>query len=120
MVVGHLQSALPKAASELEQVLLSLVESKVSIWRTSSSLSCRLLLNPLSPQDQSSALPLGQVCHDEQRLQVIFGDLARHRDDSQQRSWALYEDHALIACYLEELLQILVRHTHFVLNNVYL
>lgn len=49
------------------------------------------------------------MCHDEQRLQVIFGDLARHRDDSQQRSWALYEDHALIACYLEELLQILVR-----------
>lgn len=56
-------------------------------------------------------LPLGQVCHDEQRLQVIFSDLARHRDDSQQRSWALYEDHALIACYLEELLQILVRPT---------
>lgn len=85
MVVGHLQSALPAAAPDLERVLLSLVESK----------------------DQGSALPLGQVCHDEQRLQVIFGDLARHRDDSQQRSWALYEDHALIACYLEELLQIL-------------
>ncbi|XP_077085969.1 NCK-interacting protein with SH3 domain [Siphateles boraxobius] len=85
VVVGHLQSALPTAASHLEQVLLSLVESK----------------------DQRTALPLGQVCHDEQRLQVIFGDLARHRDDSQQRSWALYEDHALIACYLEELLQIL-------------
>ncbi|XP_051549595.1 NCK-interacting protein with SH3 domain-like [Myxocyprinus asiaticus] len=85
VVVGHLQSALPTAASHLEQVLLSLVESK----------------------DSNSVLPLGQVCHDEQRLQVIFGDLARHRDDSQQRSWALYEDHALIACYLEELLQIL-------------
>ncbi|XP_051977793.1 NCK-interacting protein with SH3 domain-like [Xyrauchen texanus] len=85
IVVGHLQSALPTATSDLEQVLLSLVESK----------------------DLSSALPLGQVCHDEQRLQVIFSDLARHRDDSQQRSWALYEDHALIACYLEELLQIL-------------
>lgn len=58
------------------------------------------------------ALPRGQVCHDEQRLEVIFGDLARHRDDAQQRSWALYEDHELIACYLEELLQILVKHTH--------
>ncbi|XP_050956580.1 NCK-interacting protein with SH3 domain [Labeo rohita] len=85
VVVGHLQSALPRAAADLEQVLLSLVESK----------------------DLGAALPLGQVCHDEQRLQVIFSDLARHRDDSQQRSWALYEDHALIACYLEELLQIL-------------
>ncbi|XP_026993211.2 NCK-interacting protein with SH3 domain isoform X2 [Tachysurus fulvidraco] len=58
-------------------------------------------------QDLGAALPRGQVCHDEQRLEVIFNDLARHRDDSQQRSWALYEDHELIACYLEELLQIL-------------
>ncbi|KAM9443661.1 NCK-interacting protein with SH3 domain [Clarias gariepinus] len=85
VVVGHLQATIPGAAAELEQVLLSLVESK----------------------DLSAALPRGQVCHDEQRLEVIFNDLARHRDDSQQRSWALYEDHELIACYLEELLQIL-------------
>ncbi|XP_036415124.1 NCK-interacting protein with SH3 domain-like [Colossoma macropomum] len=85
VVVGHLQTTIPNAAADLEQVLLSLVESK----------------------DLSAALPRGQVCHDEQRLEVIFGDLARHRDDSQQRSWALYEDHALISCYLEELLQIL-------------
>uniref|UniRef100_A0A3B1KE94 NCK interacting protein with SH3 domain n=1 Tax=Astyanax mexicanus TaxID=7994 RepID=A0A3B1KE94_ASTMX len=85
VVVGHLQTTIPSASADLEQVLLSLVESK----------------------DLSTALPQGQVCHDEQRLEVIFGDLARHRDDSQQRSWALYEDHELIACYLEELLQIL-------------
>ncbi|KAM9759191.1 NCK-interacting protein with SH3 domain [Menidia menidia] len=85
VVVGHLQTALPQASSALEQVLLSLVESK----------------------DFSAALPRGQVCHDEQRLEVIFSDLTRHRDDSQQRSWALHEDHALISCYLEELLKIL-------------
>ncbi|XP_068598361.1 NCK-interacting protein with SH3 domain [Brachionichthys hirsutus] len=85
VVVGHLQVALPQASSDLERVLLSLVESK----------------------DLSAALPAGRVCHDEQRLEVIFGDLARHRDDSQQRSWALHEDHAVIACYLEELLKIL-------------
>ncbi|XP_037535424.1 NCK-interacting protein with SH3 domain [Nematolebias whitei] len=85
VVVGHLQTALPRASSDLERVLLSLVESK----------------------DSSAALPRGQVCHDEQRLEVIFNDLARHRDDSQQRSWALHEDHAVIACYLEELLKIL-------------
>lgn len=85
VVVGHLQTALPQASPALEQVLISLVESK----------------------DLSAALPQGQVCHDEQRLEVIFSDLARHRDDSQQRSWALHEDHALIACYLEELLKIL-------------
>ncbi|MGH0176382.1 UNVERIFIED_CONTAM: hypothetical protein FKN15_006153 [Acipenser sinensis] len=57
--------------------------------------------------DLSSALPRGQLCHDEQRLQVIFTDLARHKEDAQQRSWALYEDESVIACYLEELLQIL-------------
>ncbi|KAM9814172.1 NCK-interacting protein with SH3 domain [Neosynchiropus ocellatus] len=85
VVVGHLQSALPQSSSALEQVLLSLVESK----------------------DLSAALPQGQLCHDEQRLEVIFSDLTRHRDDSQQRSWALHEDHSLIACYLEELLKIL-------------
>uniref|UniRef100_A0AAY4AY04 SH3 domain-containing protein n=1 Tax=Denticeps clupeoides TaxID=299321 RepID=A0AAY4AY04_9TELE len=85
VVVGHLQTTIPQASAALEQVLLSLVENK----------------------DSGAALPRGQVCHDEQRLEVIFGDLARHRDDAQQRSWALYEDHALIACYLEELLQIL-------------
>ncbi|XP_058486918.1 NCK-interacting protein with SH3 domain-like isoform X1 [Solea solea] len=85
VVVGHLQTALPQASAALEQVLVSLVESK----------------------DLSAALPRGQVCHDEQRLEVIFSDLARHRDDSQQRGWALHEDHALIACYLEELLKIL-------------
>ncbi|XP_026204103.1 NCK-interacting protein with SH3 domain isoform X2 [Anabas testudineus] len=85
VVVGHLEAALPLISSTLEQVLVSLVESK----------------------DLSAALPQGQVCHDEQRLEVIFSDLARHRDDSQQRSWALHEDHALISCYLEELLKIL-------------
>lgn len=64
---------------------------------------------PSSPQDLSTALPSGQVCHDQQRLEVIFADLARRKDDAQQRSWALYEDEGVIRCYLEELLHILVR-----------
>lgn len=59
-------------------------------------------------QDLCSGLPSGQICHDEERLKVIFTDLARHKDDAQQRSWALYEDENVICCYLEELLQILV------------
>lgn len=66
-----------------------------------------LLLSPT--QDLSTALPSGQVCHDQQRLEVIFADLARRKDDAQQRSWALYEDEGVIRCYLEELLHILVR-----------
>lgn len=35
VVVGHMQSALPRATADLEQVLLSLVESKVSSCATS-------------------------------------------------------------------------------------
>lgn len=63
----------------------------------------------LSPQDLSTALPSGQICHDQQRLEVIFADLAQRKDDAQQRSWALYEDEGVIRCYLDELLHILVR-----------
>ncbi|XP_014440673.1 LOW QUALITY PROTEIN: NCK-interacting protein with SH3 domain [Tupaia chinensis] len=85
VVVGHIQATVPASSPVMEQVLLSLVEGK----------------------DLSTALPSGQVCHDQQRLEVIFADLARHKDDAQQRSWALYEDEGVIRCYLEELLHIL-------------
>ncbi|XP_020854777.1 LOW QUALITY PROTEIN: NCK-interacting protein with SH3 domain [Phascolarctos cinereus] len=85
VVVGHIQSSVPAVAGVMEQILISLVESK----------------------DLSSALPSGQVCHDQHRLEVIFADLARRKDDAQQRSWALYEDENVICCYLEELLRIL-------------
>ncbi|XP_005326941.2 NCK-interacting protein with SH3 domain [Ictidomys tridecemlineatus] len=85
VIVGHIQASVPASSPVMEQVLLSLVEGK----------------------DLSSALPSGQVCHDQQRLEVIFADLARRKDDAQQRSWALYEDEGVIRCYLEELLHIL-------------
>ncbi|XP_008563970.1 PREDICTED: NCK-interacting protein with SH3 domain isoform X2 [Galeopterus variegatus] len=85
VVVGHIQASVPASSAIMEQVLLSLVEGK----------------------DLSTALPSGQVCHDQQRLEVIFADLARRKDDAQQRSWALYEDEGVICCYLEELLHIL-------------
>ncbi|XP_030771247.1 NCK-interacting protein with SH3 domain isoform X1 [Rhinopithecus roxellana] len=85
VIVGHIQASVPASSPVMEQVLLSLVEGK----------------------DLSMALPSGQVCHDQQRLEVIFADLARRKDDAQQRSWALYEDEGVIRCYLEELLHIL-------------
>ncbi|KAJ6668338.1 hypothetical protein lerEdw1_015715 [Lerista edwardsae] len=85
VVIGHIESSVPATGSIMEQILISLVESK----------------------DLCSGLPSGQICHDEQRLKVIFADLARHKDDAQQRSWALYEDENVICCYLEELLRIL-------------
>ncbi|XP_073431183.1 NCK-interacting protein with SH3 domain isoform X2 [Dendrobates tinctorius] len=85
VVVGHIQTSVTSTGPVMEQILISLVESK----------------------DSSTGLPSGQICHDEQRLEVIFADLARHKDDAQQRSWALYEDENVILCYLEELLLIL-------------
>ncbi|KAM4721358.1 NCK-interacting protein with SH3 domain [Rhinophrynus dorsalis] len=85
VIAGHIQTSVPSTAPVMEQILISLIESK----------------------DSGSGLPSGQICHDEQRLEVIFADLARHKDDSQQRSWALYEDENVILCYLEELLLIL-------------
>ncbi|NXF02129.1 SPN90 protein, partial [Smithornis capensis] len=85
IVIGHIQSSVPATSSIMEQILISVVESK----------------------NLSAGLPSGQICHDEQRLEVIFADLARHKDDAQQRSWALYEDENVICCYLEELLRIL-------------
>ncbi|XP_020653736.2 NCK-interacting protein with SH3 domain isoform X1 [Pogona vitticeps] len=85
VVIGHIQTSVPAINSIMEQILISLVESK----------------------NLCSGLPSGQICHDEERLKVIFADLARHKDDAQQRSWALYEDENVICCYLEELLRIL-------------
>ncbi|NXU83811.1 SPN90 protein, partial [Xiphorhynchus elegans] len=85
IVISHIQTSVPATSSIMEQILISVVESK----------------------NLSAGLPSGQICHDEQRLEVIFADLARHKDDAQQRSWALYEDENVICCYLEELLRIL-------------
>ncbi|XP_073447939.1 NCK-interacting protein with SH3 domain [Aquarana catesbeiana] len=85
VIAGHIQTSVPSTAPVMEQILISLIENK----------------------DSRSGLPSGQICHDEQRLEVIFTDLTRHKDDAQQRSWALYEDENVILCYLEELLVIL-------------
>ncbi|XP_064633439.1 NCK-interacting protein with SH3 domain-like [Lineus longissimus] len=45
--------------------------------------------------------------HDAQRLSVILSQMAECKDDSQQRSWALHEDEAMIKGCLEELISIL-------------
>lgn len=46
--------------------------------------------------------------HDSQRLRNLFSELADAKNDSQQRSWMLYEDEADITNYLTELIRILV------------
>jgi hypothetical protein len=46
--------------------------------------------------------------HDAQRLRNLFQELADAKNDSEQRSWMLYEDEADITNYLTELIRILV------------
>lgn len=46
--------------------------------------------------------------HDAKRLQYIFSQLTDCKNDTEQRSWMLYEDEEDIVQFLEELLDILV------------
>lgn len=51
--------------------------------------------------------------NDAKRLQLIFSQLAECKNDSQQRSWMLYEDEDDIVLFLEELVDILVSFFFF-------
>ena len=46
--------------------------------------------------------------HDGQILQGLVEELVKHKDDSQQRSWAVHEDEPVIKKHLEDVLSILV------------
>ena len=52
--------------------------------------------------------PLIEETHDARRLRVIFTELTSCKEDSQQRSWMLYEDETTIIEYIQELISILV------------
>uniref|UniRef100_A0A1I8PU27 SH3 domain-containing protein n=1 Tax=Stomoxys calcitrans TaxID=35570 RepID=A0A1I8PU27_STOCA len=47
------------------------------------------------------------VTHDSKKLQYIFSQLADCKNDSEQRTWMLYEDEEDIAQFLEDLVDIL-------------
>ncbi|TMW50852.1 hypothetical protein DOY81_004089, partial [Sarcophaga bullata] len=47
------------------------------------------------------------MTHDSKRLQYIFSQLADCKNDSEQRTWMLYEDEDDIVQFLEELVEIL-------------
>lgn len=49
------------------------------------------------------------ITHDSKRLQYLFGQLADCKNDTEQRTWMLYEDEEDIIQFLEELVEILVR-----------
>lgn len=55
--------------------------------------------------------------HDASRLKIIFNELTSCKEDSQQRSWMLHEDEAVIKEYISELISILVRTIFFISLN---
>lgn len=88
-------SVLRVVLSELEAILPS------SITPYLEPIAAHLAANLPAPDNM-----LGQT-HDAQRLRIIFSELADYKNDSQQRSWMLYEDEADIRRYLSELVTIL-------------
>ena len=46
--------------------------------------------------------------HDGQQLIRILDELTEHKEDSQQRTWAVHEDEGIICKLLKDLLSILV------------
>ncbi|KAK0084487.1 hypothetical protein PV325_006937 [Microctonus aethiopoides] len=84
VVVTGLQQLLPSNISHyfdavLNQLQMPLISSKMSIEET----------------------------YDANRLKIIFNELTSCKEDSQQRSWMLYEDESIIVEYIKELTSIL-------------
>ena len=79
---------------------------------------CDLLPPSVSPQLNAMLMhlqgplaapqPFIEETHDARRLRVIFTELTSCKEDSQQRSWMLYEDETTIIEYIQELISILV------------
>lgn len=65
------------------------------------------VLNQLQVPLTASKMSLEET-HDANRLKVIFTELTSCKEDSQQRSWMLYEDEPVIVEYIKELTSILV------------
>lgn len=93
---------------ELSQVALRVFISEMEallpeISRYLDPIAVHLTSNSLSVPDNL----LGET-HDSQRLRNLFSELADAKNDTDQRTWMLYEDEADITNYLTELIRILV------------
>ncbi|XP_049792727.1 NCK-interacting protein with SH3 domain [Schistocerca nitens] len=118
---GSLVEVDPKIAYQLvEQVRvqtqLSYDLSRVAVTTVVSGLcplveaTCRPKLRSLLAAVQgplSAPRAVLAETHDAYRLRVIFSELTSCKNDSQQRSWSLHEDEAVICDYLDELISIL-------------
>lgn len=65
-----------------------------------------IVLNELEKPLMISKMSIEET-YDAERLKVIFTELTSCKEDSQQRSWMLYEDEAIIVEYIKELTSIL-------------
>lgn len=52
-----------------------------------------------------------------ERIRDAFFMIKDCKDDTQQRGWAVHDDHHIISGYLSELLQLLVRTIPFCVSN---
>ncbi|XP_069703859.1 NCK-interacting protein with SH3 domain isoform X2 [Periplaneta americana] len=110
----------PVAYQLVEQVRkhtqLSHEMSRIAVAVVISGL-CELLPSSVTPQLNAmlahlqgplvASQPIIEETHDARRLRVIFTELTSCKEDSQQRSWMLYEDETTIIEYIQELISIL-------------
>lgn len=85
VVVAGLHEILPQSASHYLEAILNQLEVPLSV----------------------SKMTIEET-YDANRLKVIFKELTSCKEDSQQRSWMLYEDESIIVEYIKELTSILV------------
>ncbi|XP_071807661.1 NCK-interacting protein with SH3 domain-like [Asterias amurensis] len=86
-VFSHIVDSVPAVGDTMEQIMQS--------------------LQGMSNSSVSNGSLSIEGSKDMERLMVIFSELTDCKNDSQQRSWALHEDEAVISEYLEELSSIL-------------
>lgn len=86
-VVSHLQESVPATSEVMTQIIQDLKNQKES------------------PSKDEDAL---LQSHDGQQLVRILDELTEHKEDSQQRTWAVHEDEGIIFKLLKELLSILL------------
>lgn len=120
-------SAVPVGKIEAQDVyqIVDSIRKVTNLSHDSSCAALRVVLSELEPllppainlylepiaQHLTAPLPapdnlLGQT-FDAQRLRIIFAELADCKNDSEQRTWMLYEDENEISQYLSELIRIL-------------
>ena len=85
VVVAGLHEILPQTVSHYLEAILNQLEVPLSV----------------------SKMTIEET-YDANRLKVIFKELTSCKEDSQQRSWMLYEDESIIVEYIKELTSILV------------